>query len=171
MKKFIKEWGSTIIIAVVLSVVCRTYIAEAVVVPTGSMLPTVQLQDRLIVNKMMNPDNLKDGDVVVFYPPLSGIEKNERYIKRLIGKGGETIEIKDHTLFRNGKKVDEPYLSEPMNYNYGPVTVPKGKFFFLGDNRNESYDSHLWPSPFVDKDKIIGKAEVTYFPFSDMKKF
>ncbi|WP_027417062.1 signal peptidase I [Aneurinibacillus terranovensis] len=170
MGKVIKEWAFIIVLAVVLNFVFRTYIAEAVTVPTGSMLPTIQLNDYLAVNKMIKPDQLKDGDVVVFYPPLKGHE-NERFIKRLIGKGGDTIEIKNHALYRNGKKVDEPYISEPMDYEYGPVTVPQGKFFFLGDNRNNSDDSHLWPTPFVDKDKICGKAEYTFFPFSDMKKF
>ncbi|WCK56200.1 signal peptidase I [Aneurinibacillus sp. Ricciae_BoGa-3] len=170
MRKFFKEWSMILVTAFILSTGFRTYVAEAVKVPTGSMLPTIHLEDRLVVNKMSNPDNYNYGDVVVFYPPVPGAE-NERYVKRLIGKGGDVIQIKDHALYRNGQLIKEPYIKEPMNYEYGPVTVPKGKFFFLGDNRNDSYDSHLWPTPFVDKSKISGKVEATFFPFSDMRTF
>jgi signal peptidase I len=71
---------------------------------------------------------------------------------------GDTIHIREGTLYRNGEKVIERYTKEPMRYDFGPVTVPRDKFFFLGDNRNESFDSHLWVTPFVEKDKIIGKV-------------
>ncbi|WP_027417724.1 signal peptidase I [Aneurinibacillus terranovensis] len=169
MKKFLKDWVPVLVLALILSVTIRHYVGEAVVVPSASMVPTININDRLAVDKWINPDQLKDGDIVVFYPPLKGKE-NERFIKRLIGVGGDVIQIKNHALYRNGKKVDEPYIKEPMNYQYGPVTVPKGKFFFLGDNRNESYDSHMWPTPFVDKDKICGKAVFKFYPFSEMRK-
>jgi signal peptidase I len=62
--------------------------------------------------------------------------------------------------------MDEPYVKEPMTYNYGPIQVPEDHYFFLGDNRNDSYDSHLWPTPFVDKDSIIGKTIFRYYPFT-----
>ncbi|WP_047154973.1 signal peptidase I [Aneurinibacillus tyrosinisolvens] len=169
-KNLLKEWGPTIVLTLLLSLVCRTYVAEAVVVPSGSMLPTIQLQDRLLVEKFTGPASLKYGDVVVFYPPIPG-QESQRFIKRLIGIGGDTIEIKNHTLYRNGVKVEEPYVKQKMNYDYGPVKIPQGNFFFLGDNRNNSYDSHLWPTPFVDQNKIVGKAVVTFFPFSDFKQF
>lgn len=168
MWKWLKEWVPIIVIALVLSMTIRTYVGEAVVVPSGSMLPTIHINDRLAVEKFSKTEDLKPGDIVVFYPPVPD-KKDERFIKRLIGVGGDTIEIKDGALYRNGKKVDEPYIREPMTYTYGPVTVPPGKFFFLGDNRNESFDSHLWPTPFVDKSAICGKAVFRFYPFSDMK--
>ncbi|WCK53543.1 signal peptidase I [Aneurinibacillus sp. Ricciae_BoGa-3] len=168
MKKFLKDWVPVLLLAFILSTAIRTYVGEAVVVPSESMVPTIHVNDRLAVNKLIKPDNLKDGDIVVFYPPLKD-QANERFIKRLIGKGGDTIQIKNHSLYRNGKKVDEPYIREPMNYDYGPITVPAGKFFFLGDNRNQSYDSHLWPTPFVSKDKICGKAFLKFYPLTDIK--
>jgi signal peptidase I len=168
MKKLIKEWVPVILLAVVLSVTIRTYVGEAVVVPSGSMLPTIHINDRLAVDKLTGPEDLQYGDIVVFYPPVPE-KKEERFIKRLIGKGGDTIEIKDGILYRNGQKVDEPYIREPMKYEFGPVTVPEGKFFFLGDNRNESYDSHLWPTPFVDADAIEGKAAFRFYPFTDIQ--
>ncbi|MCI1694309.1 signal peptidase I [Aneurinibacillus aneurinilyticus] len=168
MMKWIKEWVPVILLAIVLSVTIRTYIGEAVVVPSGSMLPTIHINDRLAVDKMTSTENLKHGDIVVFYPPLPE-KKGERFIKRLIGMGGDTIEVKGGALYRNGEKVDEPYIREPMKYDFGPITVPKGKFFFLGDNRNESYDSHLWPEPFVDESAIEGKARFRFYPFTDMQ--
>ncbi|UUZ97758.1 signal peptidase I [Paenibacillus sp. P25] len=125
------------------------------------------MNDKVLVEKMVGLTDFKFGDIVVFYPPLPGHE-NERYIKRLIGLPGDTIEIKDGALYRNGQKVDEPYVKEPMNYTYGPVTVPANQYFFLGDNRNESLDSHMWPTPFVDKSKIVGKAMFRYYPFGSI---
>ncbi|MGD8192365.1 signal peptidase I [Brevibacillus ginsengisoli] len=166
---FMKEWFVPIAIALALSFTVRVYIAEAVEIPSGSMIPTLQVNDRLFIEKVTDPSNLHVGDIVVFYPPVQG--KEERFIKRLIGVGGDKIEVKDGALYRNDQKVDEPYIKEPMNYSYGPIVVPKGKFFFLGDNRNDSFDSHLWPTPFVDKGAIIGKAVFRYYPLNEMKEF
>lgn len=155
--KIIKEWGLSLLIAIVASLTIRTFVAEAMVVPTGSMLPTIQINDRLIVEKIEWMDDYEFGDIVVFYPPVP--EKvDEKYVKRLIGTPGDVIEIKNGTLIRNGEKVSETYLNEPIRYEYGPITVPENKYFFLGDNRNESFDSHSWTTPFVDKERLIGKA-------------
>lgn len=166
---FVKEWFVPITIALTLSFTVRTYIAEAVEIPSGSMIPTLQVNDRLFIEKVTDPAELQDGDIVVFIPPVKG--KEDRFIKRLIGVGGDKIQIKDGALYRNDQKVEEPYIKEPMDYDYGPIVVPKGKFFFLGDNRNDSFDSHKWPTPFVDKDAIIGKAIFRYYPLTEMKEF
>jgi signal peptidase I len=165
--KVIGEWIPPIAIAFVLSLSFRSFVGEAAKIPSGSMIPTLQINDRLFIEKMIDPSDLRDGDIVVFKPPFKS--EYDRLIKRLIGVGGDTIEIRDGVLYRNGEKVDEPYIEEPMNYDYGPITVPEGKFFFLGDNRNNSYDSHLWPTPFVDESEIIGKAVFRYYPFSEME--
>lgn len=159
MKKFLKQWVPSILLGVILSLFIRTYVAEAMRVPTGSMIPTIQINDRLVVEKMLWITTLKHGDIVVFHPPADG-GTEKRYVKRLIGLPGDTVEIKDGALYRNGNKIDEPYLQEPMNYTFGPVTVPEDHYFFLGDNRNFSYDAHLWNTPFVAKDKLIGKVLV-----------
>jgi signal peptidase I len=100
---------------------------------------------------------LDHGDIVVFTPPVAG-DEHKRYVKRLIGLPGDTIEIKDGALYRNGTEINEPYLNERMDYTFGPVTVPADHYFFLGDNRNISNDAHLWATPFVAKDQLIGKV-------------
>ncbi|MBP2113503.1 signal peptidase I [Paenibacillus silagei] len=157
MKKFLKQWVPSIAIGIILSLFIRTYVAEAMRVPTGSMIPTIAINDRLVVDKMLWNTSLKHGDIVVFHPPVAE-DAHKRYVKRLIGLPGDVIEIKEGTLYRNHEAVDEPYLQERMTYTFGPVTVPADQYFFLGDNRNVSYDAHLWETPFVDKDALIGKV-------------
>jgi signal peptidase I len=121
------------------------------------MIPTIQIHDRLIVEKMLWMTNLNHGDIVVFHPPVVG-EESSRFVKRLIGLPGDVIEIKDGSLYRNNVKIIEPYINQQMDYNFGPVTVPENNFFFLGDNRNSSFDSHAWETPFVQRDKLVGKV-------------
>ncbi|CAM4483398.1 signal peptidase I [Paenibacillus typhae] len=157
MKKFLKQWLPSIALGVILSLFIRSYVAEAMRVPTDSMVPTIEVNDRLFVEKLLWLTTLEHGDIVVFYPPVPG-EEEKRYVKRLIGLPGDTIEIKEGVLYRNGSKVDEPYLKESMTYTFGPVTVPDEHYFFLGDNRNVSYDAHLWPTPFVAKEQLVGKV-------------
>lgn len=102
MLKFMKQWLPSIMIAVVISLFIRTYVAEAMRVPTGSMIPTIQINDRLIVEKMLWMTTLEHGDIVVFTPPVAG-DENKRYVKRLMGLPGDTLEIKDGELYRNGR--------------------------------------------------------------------
>jgi signal peptidase I len=166
--RFLKEWVPSIAVAVIVALVINTYVAQAMSVPTGSMLPTIQLKDELIVEKMKPLTNFGFGDIVVFWPPIPG--NKDRYVKRLIGLPGDTIEIKDGALYRNDKKVDEPYVKSPMTYTFQKVTVPAGNYLFLGDNRNDSYDSHLWPTPFVPEKDVIGKAVFRLFPLTHIGK-
>lgn len=157
MKRFLRQWVPTFIIAIVASLVVRTYIVEAMVVPSGSMLPTIQIHDRVVVEKVMPLTSLHHGDIIVFRPPVQ-VEGYERFVKRLIGLPGDLIEVKEGFLFRNNEKVYEGYIKERMSYDFGPVSVPEGKYFFLGDNRNDSFDSHAWETPFVEKKALIGKV-------------
>lgn len=163
IKAFIKDWVPSLAVAVAISFLFNTYVAQAVRVPTGSMLPTIQLEDRLLVEKVKALTDFHFSDIVVFMPPIP--DNKDRYVKRLIGLPGDTIEIKNGTLYRNGERVEEKYIQEKMNYSFPLVKVPEGHYFFLGDNRNESYDSHLWEqTPFVAEQDIIGKAVFRYFP-------
>ncbi|MEO3945506.1 signal peptidase I [Gorillibacterium sp. CAU 1737] len=166
--RFIR-WKSLLlcfVAAVLFGIGVKTYVAEGIVVPTGSMLPTIQENDRFLIEKLVPLTRFEFGDIVVFYPPVPEKEK-ERFIKRLIGLPGDTIEVKEGSLYRNGEQWNEPYLQEEMTYTFGPVTVPSGHYFMLGDNRNISYDSHLWEDPFVPRDQLIGKVVCRFYPFSD----
>lgn len=156
MKKILKQWAPSIIIAVVLSLFIRTYVAEAMRVPTGSMIPTIKINDHLLVEKLMWLTPLKHGDIIVFNPPVDTV----RYVKRLIGLPGDVIEINNGELYRNNVIVNEPYIIEKMQYSFGPIKVPEDSYFFLGDNRNNSFDAHLWDIPFVHKDELIGKVMI-----------
>lgn len=161
----IKEWVPSILIAILVSFLFNTYVAQAMKVPSDSMAPTIQINDRLIVEKMKGISHFEFGDIVVFWPPIEG--NTDRYVKRLIGLPGDTIEIKEGALFRNGEKVDEPYVKDKMTYTFPKVTVPEGHYLFLGDNRNISYDSHMWKqTPFVAEKDLIGIAVLRCFPFN-----
>lgn len=164
---WLKDWVPPLAAAVVISFTVNTYVAQGMKVPTGSMLPTIQLEDKVLVEKMVSFTDFGFGDIVVFYPPIEGRE-DEPFIKRLVGLPGDTIEVRDGVLIRNGEKVDEPYVKEPMRYRFGPVTVPEEHYLFLGDNRNDSLDAHLWETPFVEKSKIIGKAMFRYYPLDQI---
>lgn len=159
------EIGKTVAMAFVLSFGIRTFVAEARYIPSSSMEPTLQINDRLIIEKMTYRfDDPKRGDVIVFNATdaLKAQNFNEAFIKRIIGLPGDTVEVKRGEVRVNGKLLREIYIKEKPNYNYGPVTVPEGNYLVLGDNRNNSYDSHYWG--FVPKDKIIGRAFVRFWP-------
>ena len=160
------EAVKTIVMAGILAVGIRTLVAEARYIPSSSMEPTLEINDRLIIEKisyrLREPER---GDVVVFNTkdiPL--LEKNfkEAFIKRVIGLPGEQITVKDGRVYVDGKQLPENYIAEEAQYDYGPVEVPEGKYLVLGDNRNNSYDSHYWG--FVPKDNIIGRAAVRFWP-------
>lgn len=176
LKEYFKETLSIVVLAFILAMVLRTFVVEGRVIPTGSMLPTIQLQDRVMVNKFVylfsDPER---GDIVVFDPPTE-LNASEDYIKRIIGLPGETVEMRDHKVFVDGKALKEPYLIEPVNYNWGPVTIPEGCVLVLGDNRNQSYDTHKWQDSqgkqiWLNADRIKGKAFLIYWPVDSMGWF
>jgi signal peptidase I len=161
--KFFLELLEIVLIAFALSWVLRTYVVEARVIPTGSMLPTIQLNDRVIVDKFYFKDfgHLTRGDIVVFTPPPKA-HATEDFIKRIIGLPGDTLEIRNHTTYINGKPLSEPYVLQPANNDFGPVTVPQGDVFVMGDNRNNSDDSRVWG--FLPIKNITGRAIFRYWP-------
>ncbi|TNJ62744.1 signal peptidase I [Paenibacillus hemerocallicola] len=165
VKAVLKEWVPPLAIAIILSLLIQTYVAQAVKVPSGSMEPNININDRLVMEKMLKFTDFGHGDIVVFNHAAEN--KDEvRYVKRLIGLPGDTIEVKEGILYRNGEKVDEPYLKAKMNYSFERITVPDNKYFFLGDNRNNSYDAHLWPNRYVDKSELVGKVLFRFYPFN-----
>lgn len=134
-------------------------IAEVRYTPSESMLPTLQVGDRLIVEKIScrfrSPQR---GHIIVFKAPPALVAQNIQgdFTKRVIGVPGDMIAIKNGQAFVNGSVIAEPYIQVPPTYNYSPVTVPADHYFVLGDNRNHSYDSHFWG--FVPRENLMGRA-------------
>jgi signal peptidase I len=157
----------TIALSAVLAFGIRSFVAEARYIPSGSMLPTLQINDRLIIDKISynfrNPDR---GDIIVFSPTDTLKQQNfkDAFIKRLIGLPGDKVEVKEGKVYVNNQPLKENYIEDKPNYNFGPVTVPPNQFLVLGDNRNNSYDSHYWG--FVPRDRIIGRAVVRFWPLN-----
>ena len=154
----------TISLSIFLALGIRTFVAEARYIPSGSMLPTLEINDRLIIDKVgYKLGDPHRGDVVVFNP-TEELKKQykDAFIKRIIGLPGETVEVKNGLVFINGEPLPEKYIAEKPQYNWGPGTVPEGSYLVLGDNRNNSYDSHYWG--FVPRENIIGRATVRFWP-------
>jgi signal peptidase I len=161
-----KEGVQTITLSLFLAFGIRTYIAEARYVPTGSMQPTIEINDRLMVDKLTYRwQNPQRGDIIVFTPPQALVEQNmkDNMVKRLIGLPGDRVEIKNGTVWVNGEVLTENYTKEAAQYEMPAVTVPENQYLMLGDNRNNSYDSHYWG--FVPRENIIGRAVVRFYPF------
>lgn len=156
-----KDLLESIAVAVILALVIKTFVFQFYYIPSGSMEPTLQINDKILVTKysykLKEPER---GEIIVFEYPY---DKKLSYIKRLIGLPGEQIQIKDSQLYVDDVLVEENYLPEGLTFeDFGPVQVPEGQYFMLGDNRNHSSDSRVWG--FVDKDLLIGKARLTYWP-------
>jgi signal peptidase I len=156
----------TIALSAVLAFGIRSFVAEARYIPSGSMLPTLQINDRLIIDKISyNFQNPARGDIIVFSPTDALKQQNfkDAFIKRLIGLPGDKVEVKEGKVYVNNQPLNqENYIEEKPNYTFGPVTVPPNQYLVLGDNRNNSYDSHYWG--FVPRDRIIGRAVVRFWP-------
>lgn len=154
--------------ALLLSLFIKGFLIDNRLIPTSSMVPTVPVNSRILVNRLVYDfSEPQFQDIVVFEPTESTkqeVGRGDDMLKRVIGLPGDIIVIVDGQLYRNGQAVDEPYISEPMDYEFGPVEVPEGCVFLLGDNRNYSFDAHLWSDPFVPIDNVKGKAFFLYWP-------
>lgn len=156
------EGLQTIGLSVLLAFGIRTYVAEARYIPSGSMEPTLQINDRLIIEKLSYDFELPErGDIVVFRPPAE-LNQKDAFIKRVIGVPGDTVEVKDGRVYVNSQALEESYIAAPPDYLWGPIEVPEDAYLVLGDNRNKSFDSHYWG--FVPKDHILGRAVFRFWP-------
>ncbi|MDJ0660817.1 MAG: signal peptidase I [Crocosphaera sp.] len=157
-----------LVIAVILAVIIRTFIAEPRYIPSESMYPTLETGDRLVVEKVSYYFHApQPGDIVVFEPPmqlqLQGYDKSQAFIKRIIATGGDTVEVRQGKVYVNNKPLKENYILHPPHYNLESVQVPEGYLFVMGDNRNNSNDSHVWG--FLPENNVIGHAVFRFFPF------
>jgi signal peptidase I len=156
-------------LALAISVLIRLLVAEPRYIPSNSMIPTLDIGDRLVVEKVsyhFNPPTT--GDIIVFEPPeilqLQGYTKDQAFIKRIIGLPGQTIDIKNGVVYIDDRPLEEDYITELPDYLWqGPVKIPEDQYFVMGDNRNNSNDSHVWG--FLPKENIIGRAVFRFWPF------
>ncbi len=171
--------------------ILRPFVAEARVIPSSSMEPTLEghentplTNDRILVNKFIyrfiEPSR---GDIIVFKPPPAAHRVSNDYIKRCVGLPGDKILVKNGRVYLNGRALDEPYVAEPPDYNWPPdgkpATVPKDCVLVFGDNRRNSNDSHAWgcfrpdntfePRPFLPEGNIRGKAMCIFWPPSRLR--
>lgn len=178
-KSVIREWTESMIIALILAMIIRTFVVQAFRIPTGSMRTTLLENDIILVNKFIYGAKIpflnlrlpkvrdpKRGDVIVFIYPN---DSKKDFIKRLVAQEGETVEIKKGTIYIDGKPLLEPPFGSHYYYNDGrfsqeayKITVPQDSYFVLGDNSRSSQDSRYWG--FVPRKNILGKAMLIYWP-------
>lgn len=164
VRRFIIDVLETVVLSLVLFLGINA-ISARIRIESISMQPTLFAGDYVIVNKIAYKlGEPSRGDVIVFhYPPDPG---REPYIKRVIGLPGDQVVVRDNQVVVNGVALDEPYINSAPNYN-GEWSVPEDSLFVLGDNRNNSSDSHSWGM--VPLKNVIGKAEVVYWPPAEWK--
>jgi signal peptidase I len=180
-KSTFREYAEAIGMALLLALFIRTFIVQAFKIPSGSMIPTLQIGDHILVNKLaygiripiwghylMDFGKVQRGDVIVFIFPE---DRSKDFIKRVIGVAGDTVEIRGKKIYINGQQIDDPHAhfegDDPQNIlpasrdDYGPTKVPANHIFVMGDNRDRSYDSRFWG--FVNLDDVRGKAFLIYW--------
>ncbi len=158
----ILDWSKIVLIALVLTfVVSRTLVANAKV-PSGSMESTIMTGSRILINRLAYLNSPPErGDIIAFYFPDDG---RTLYLKRVIGLPGEKIEGIDGVIYVDDQPLEENYIREEPEGDFGPYEVPEESYFVMGDNRNNSQDSRYWKDKFVERDEIVGRAEVEYYP-------
>ena len=163
----VKDWIISIVVAVVLAFLIRQFIVELYIVDGPSMRPTLQSQERLVVNKFIYSLRAPEkGEILVFKYPR---DQSRDFIKRVIATPGDTIEIKDGRVYVNDQMQSEDYILEKTRSEYPKSTVPEGTVFVMGDNRNNSEDSRFADVGFVPYSLIKGKAMLVFWPFSQFK--
>ena len=187
-KHILREYAESIIIAIILALIIRTFIVQAFKIPSGSMEDTLAIGDHILVNKFVYGTKIpftdkrffkmrdpRRGDVIVFEYPE---DTSKDFIKRVIGVPGDEVQVVNKTVMVNGKPYTNPHevhkeseiipAAQNPRDNTKPIKVPEGAYFVMGDNRDRSYDSRFWG--FVKMDKIKGLAFIKYWSW-DREKF
>lgn len=205
-KSVFREYAEAAAIAILLALFIRTFVVQAFKIPSGSMKPTLLIGDHLLVNKFIYGVKIpfidryilkfkspKMGDIVVFKWP---IDEKKDFIKRVIGVGGDTVEIRNDILYINNEQIKTKYVDDfrdeevrrakkytefldnlehfildekKSNENLGPITIPENSIFVMGDNRDNSHDSRYWGV--VEENKIKGKALIIYWSWPHWQRF
>lgn len=187
-KSRLRENVEAVLIAILLALFIRSFVVQAFKIPSGSMKPTLQIGDHILVNKFTYGVDLpftditiipggqpERRDIIVFEYP---VEPDKDFIKRVIGVPGDVVEIKNKDVYVNGERLEQGYTMHTENHiipgekaerdNFGPVTVPENEYFVLGDNRDNSYDSRFWG--FVEERALKGEAFIIYWSW-DKERF
>ena len=188
LRESLEGFGSALPAAILLAILIRVFVVQAFKIPSGSMLPTLQIGDHILVNKFLYGARVEipftqislgklpgvrkphTGDVVVFIYPRN---RDQDFIKRVVASEGQTVEMRNQQIYIDGKRWDDPHGNftygqggcSPYCADYGPYTVPAGHIFCMGDNRNQSYDSRFWGS--VPMEDVKGMAMITYWSWND----
>ncbi|KXL53989.1 signal peptidase I P [Anaerotignum neopropionicum] len=163
IKREIISWIKTVLLAIILAVLVNKFLIVNAEVPTGSMENTIMPGDRILAMRTSYWfDDPERGDVVVFRYP-DDPEGKTLYVKRIIGVGGDEVVIENGNVYVNGEALEEPYIKEITQGNFGPYEIPQDCYFMLGDNRNRSLDARYWENQFVEPDAILGKVKLRYF--------
>lgn len=167
-KKTLKEYLDSFIIAGITALILIHYVVRTFYIPSGSMIPTLQVGDLILVNeigyRLYHPHR---GDIVVFHPPPEAGENDKDFIKRLIAAGGDTVEVKDGIVYVNDKPLTEPYINERPFLDMPRIKIEPGFYFVMGDNRNNSYDSRAWGK--LPAGNVVGKAMIVFWPPGRMR--
>jgi signal peptidase I len=167
-RRALVEWTAIIVIAVLVSFLMRTYAFQTFFIPSGSMEPTLQIGDRIIVNKLaVTWGTIHVGDIVVFKaPPAENCgEPVTDLVKRVIGVPGDSLKSQGNTIYVNNQPLDETWThTEPLGQPITPITLKPNQYFMMGDNHSDSCDSRMWGT--VPRSDIIGKAFVRIWPLS-----
>jgi signal peptidase I len=188
-KSTVREYVEAIGMALLLALFIRTFIVQAFKIPSGSMIPTLQIGDHILVNKLaygvripfwgqywLQFKNPQRGDVLVFVFPE---DRSKDFIKRVIAVGGDVVEIRGKKVYVNNVAQEDPYAhfesssgltgELPIRDDYGPTRIPKHHIFVMGDNRDRSYDSRFWG--FVELQDVKGKAFLIYWSWDGTERW
>lgn len=162
-RKVLRDVVVPLVVAFAVAMIVQATVAKPYKIPSGSMLPTINLGDRILANRIIyHFKDIQRGDIIVFTPPteVAG-EPGVPFIKRVVGLPGDTVQVVGGRTLVNGEEFVAP-TAIPPSYTRKLEVVPEGMLFVLGDNRNQSSDSHIWG--FVSEDNVIGRVELVYWP-------
>ncbi|MEI8126385.1 MAG: signal peptidase I [Actinomycetota bacterium] len=166
-KRWIAEWAVILISALIIAVLVRSYVIQTFYIPSGSMEPTLQIGDRIIVSKLsLTLGSVNRGDIIVFHsPPTEACagDTPSDLVKRVVGLPGETISSTGETIYINGKKLSEPWThTSPLGPAISSTLIPTGSYFMMGDNNSNSCDSRYWGT--LPRHYMVGKVLLRIWP-------